>query len=243
MFNLVSNFPNEMKDKVAMSLCNPRYNYLVVNYLFTNKILEDELFSYFQQHSNNSKLFSLLLSIYYYNPDLYNQLYNIIKNNKTYVYLLNGIIPNDSFTITSESYDRNLVSSSLPLLPPLPEFRFSSIKLQNEDFIDTLELVKHVDVLSFYSIYIFIRLIIIVFVVIDTVICDFNSDYKTINNVDHTDILKLLTLFRKNMEVVKPFKGFSFWEVNWNEKAINQLLSIFHLMYNVTILRFISINI
>lgn len=54
-----------------------------------------------------------------------------------------------------ESYDRNLVSLSLPLLPPLHEFRFSSIKLQNEDFIDTLELIKHVDVLSFYSIFIY----------------------------------------------------------------------------------------
>lgn len=76
---------------------------------------------------------------------------------------------------------------------------------------------------------------------IDTVICDFNSDYKTISNVDHTEILKILNLFRKHMEVIKPFKGFSFWEVTWNEKAINQLLSIFHLMYDVTILRFISI--
>lgn len=125
----------------------------------------------------------------------------------------------------------------MPLLPPLHEFRFSSIKLQNEDFIDTLELIKHVDVLSFYSIFIYLLHIIY----IDTVICDFNSDYKTISNVDHTEILKILNLFRKHMEVIKPFKGFSFWEVTWNEKAINQLLSIFHLMYDVTILRFISI--
>lgn len=98
---IVSSFPLELKEKVITSLCNTRYNYLVVNYSYANKTLEYELFDYFEHHTNNSKLFSLLLSLYYYNSELYNQLYNIILNNKTYMYLLNGIIPNDSFTITS----------------------------------------------------------------------------------------------------------------------------------------------